>query len=456
MSVNVEEIVSDKSTEAVVSEIKRLINYQEETDFQALNSEITKRAKDFKQNFEASLASPDPSKHEEEQLDHWVESDVGKKTLSSLVSACVDLVGDDSYNGPPAHDRAHCLKDLYSGLIAIQEDPYRPYEKIGATIGSLMHDFGKTLEVPLTGKHSTGVVATDHANIGFFLADQLTKSVGGMPKGLEDQILYSIITHQEGKSKEVTAQLVQRADREQLVGAEGVRRMFISDAGLEHRQIDTKINPIRNSELALPAKPDDTDLFHHIEFYIRNLYPQIGSQGSNRAENLKAEAGIFLWIASPDEIRQQIFAPEIARDAAEQNGQEYVQGANKFKKILNPETWKKIKNGPKQENLDEIESLKSVPLNKLLEQFISRKNTNLSWQTKKDSEPENVLENLQNQIGNLSEEKKQLLHAGLSYALVRVNRHEEEMVQGASNMANRTVAHSAENEIANLILSKYK
>lgn len=458
VSASPAELMSQKSTDVVVGTIKRLIRSEVITEFTTLNQAIGTEATQFRDIFDKSIANRDESKwaQEQDRLDAWTVSDEGRSTMSHLVGACVDLVSDDSYNGPPAHDKSHYLKDLHSGLVATREDKYRPWQKEAAAIGSLMHDFGKMLEVPLTGKHATGVVATDHANISYFLVNRLIKSYGNMPQGLEDQILYAIVTHQQGTSKETVAQLVQRADREHLVGAEGVRRMFIADAGLEGRKLHTDIRSDRRIELSLPAKPEDDSLFHHIEFYMRNLYPQIGSCGSIRAEDLKAEAGIFLWMASPEAVRKQIFSPEFERDELLTSGRQYVQGENKFKKVLDTQTWGKIKTGPTENDQREMEKYKSTPLPELLKLFIARKNTNLTWKTEQAAAPEDVLANLNKQVVALSKEESTKLHDGLRFALVRIERQEREMINDAQGIVNTSPKGSTESQIANLILTRYK
>ncbi len=455
--INTSEILSYKSTDLTIVGLKKLIRSEPSSELDLLSEVIRGEANSFRTSMEKALENRKQEEWslEQNKLDEWIESDEGKETTSHLASACINLITDDSYNGPPAHDKSHYLKDLYSGLIAIQEDHYRPWEKTAAIIGSLMHDFGKTLEVPLGGKHSTGVDAKLHADVGYFLVERLIKSYGNMPQALADQILYAIVTHQEGKSQERVAQLVQRADREQLVGIEAVRRMFIVDAGLEHRTINTPIETIRNSELALPAKPEDTSLFHHIEFYMRNLYPQIGSAGSARAEDLKVEGGIFLWLSSPEDVRKQIFAPEYAREESEKNGQQFNQGENKFKKVLDKDTWRKIKYGPDNLDKEMMNQYKNVPIEELLEKFVARKNTNLKWKTEREKEEEDVVKNLRKQIINLTEEEKRLLHTGLTFAMVRIEKQESEMVKGSRLISQNTIHGSVENQISNLIVNRY-
>lgn len=212
-------------------------------------------------------------------------------------------------------------------------------------------------------KKESGILGKDHPVLGFYLVKQLydlfDRKGSSIPLELRDQHLYAILAHQRGKANgNFIAEAVMRADREQLVGAEGIERMIAHDVHFTGCALSTTIDGQRSEgsfpraiQLPAPGTAEDTDLMHHIEFYARNLYPQIGSQGERRANERKAISGKFLWLASAPDARRQIFAPE-------EKGQAAVQEGHWSKKPFSQEVWNMIQREPSLETRQRMEYLK--------------------------------------------------------------------------------------------------
>lgn len=439
----------------VVGEIKQIIEKGPKDDLRLLNTRITNQEQAFATAYEKQIRERDTTAWEktQQELTTWVKSERGRRTLLELTQNCAELVADVSHNGPPGHDTAHLLKDLYSALIAIREERLQDSWLIATFIPSLMHDFGKKLEYRIHGHHISGVEATDHANISSYYLNKLLEQYPEIPQALKDQMRYAVLVHTKGTSEETMAQLVQRADREQLVGAEGVRRMFIADAALGTAKVKTKHNPQRKTQLPLPGKSDDTDLFHHIEFYMRNLYPNIGKNGENRASTLKAESGIFLWLASTDSIRQQIFAPELEAYEGQKIIAENEKGEVKFKKPLLESIWKLIQQRAEEEGRIAMELYGDLSLSELLSRFIGRKNTNLEWE--ENGRKKNVIADLTTQANALSRAEQERLRIGLAFALRKINAQEDDMRVTSWKMYENPNSSPLEKHMAKLILQRY-
>ena len=227
-----------------------------------------------------------------------------------------------------------------------------------------------------------------HAKLSGWILNGILKHIPSIPLNIRQQMVHAALAHQEWNpeknemtkyftNNEPTSQEVLKIERSGLVGAHAIERMIAYDVGAQAaKSLDfvTKINPERQTKLVTPK--DNTDLFHHIEFYMRNLFP-VTTEGApdavnramtKRVEDAKAISGAFLYLASTDEVRQQIFAPEMARDRGEQlNAEELI--ANK-KKLLSPELWNAIKNKVRQ--VENSLSLKTAVDTSTLEQLAEK------------------------------------------------------------------------------------
>lgn len=332
----------------------------------------------FKAEFEKkeNILSPE----ERKRISDWVhqdESETGTHQLEQLAKACFrlwDSVGhatgtsaEQRMAGLPGHDRRHLLQDLSAGLqfrndvVTAGTGDKDEYQKIGL-IGSLMHDVGRFAEERIYGTPTGGELGDKHAEMSFYITKQLIDAFPQLDGAVKNHILYSILGHQQWPKKDqegtVGYQMIMNeplnrsvmgADRLQLVGPEGILRFIGFDMGETEKSLDfdTKVKPERK-EMMVPGK-EETDLAEHVEFFMRNLLP-VEVPGSPKAANdkvndrsnlLRAISGTYLWLSSSDEIRKQIFAPELAREAGQTVDVDKL-AANK-KTILPKEIWEEIK-----------------------------------------------------------------------------------------------------------------
>jgi hypothetical protein len=192
-------------------------------------------------------------------------------------------------------------------------------------IPALLHDVGRLYEHLLYNKPAGGVGGSEHAIVGFLITKELLGDV--LERGTSDpeladalgrmknEILNAVLDHQRGGSRSsYMAQVVQRADREQLVGYEMLHRSFAFDVGIQGLSIAGGSDPKCRERLPMPGSLEMRNIFHHLEFYMRNLHDNIGATAREYAEQGKIQTGRFLWLSCPPEMRARIFHPELARD----------------------------------------------------------------------------------------------------------------------------------------------
>jgi len=406
-----------------------------------INEFITKAKQEssqFREKFENSLENKlyknDP------ELNQWFENPENNQLISKFTKDAIILVEKMSASGLPGHDRRHVACDVISDLNCLQEESITDFNQ-AAMIGALYHDVGRWSEIKLWGQQLGGVLGVDHPKISFMFIKEIFKKYPDVPQKLQDQVLYSILVHQEGGGQgNFFAEFVQRGDREQLVGSEGIARFFAFDCGLDDRSIKTKVNNERRLVLPLPGKPEDTDLMHHIEFYMRNLYPLTGNNGPQKAKELKIISGTFLYLSSTDEIRDQIFYPEIYRD---QNNGSLPEGL-KFKTPISEEIWQQIKKGPSEDIRQHIEEIKKNNSNySLISRIISSKGFSVV-----SRELENIEKNINEFKDNTPESDR--LKDGLAYEVVMMLNQENNYRQTLNKIKETYPQDSIPSQMASL------
>ncbi len=391
----------------------------------------------------------------DESLNEWFSKPENQRLLTRLVQDVSKVIKDYSDYGCPGHDKRHLVKDLAAAYDFLQEEQIDDVRQM-FLIPSLLHDAGRLIEEKFTGTSKGGVIGKDHAYLSYFLTKNLLEPYAKrIPQKIVDHMLYALIVHQKGTGKTFMAQAVQRADREQLVGVEAIARMFAFDTGQNSLFINQTKNDDVKWDLPLPGTDDDTHLFPHIEFYMRNLFPNIGSKGSERAEQLKAETAAFLLLSTPEDLHIQTFAPEMQEyedikfpdlsdvyhekakpqeqktsrfpllsrlyrivtslrqplpNEMNTNHQENAtpQSFGKFKGILAPETWEQAKILANQyKSRYDPSTYSDANVKMLLLEFIGSKGTYLS---------NDIRRNIISQIDTISDYEKRMLHLGLSFS----------------------------------------
>jgi len=313
---------------------------------------------------------------QERLISDWLQGLEGSAKIQRITDRVLSFVSSAIGHGHPGHDKRHVLyKDPISGLRLALEEDLSPCREL-FIIPSLLHDVGRLYEPALFAKPQSGALGVDHAALGFLvtrhlLGDDLATE-GGSPElqlalgNIRNEILNAVLDHQSGFSRtSFIAQAVQRADREQLVGYEMLHRSIAFDVGFHGLQIRGARIPEREHTLPLPGHADDTHLFHHIEFYLRNAFPNVGGKASEHSDQGKIESGRFLWLASSPSMRAQIFAPEIARD----NGNAPLRG--QYKEPLSEPVWRAISSFGSSEVMTELMSIRAGrSLRELAREFV--------------------------------------------------------------------------------------
>lgn len=378
------------------------------TDPQEFLKRATVSAAEFQKNY--AVEGNILTEEKKAQFNSWIEKDLGPQGehhLEKLARTVIEFWGEVKREGLPGHDRRHLLEDLKAALQArvevVQAGGKDPYGAV-ALIGSLMHDSGRLAEERVFGTQTGGEMGKAHAQMSFALTKDILDHFTDIPQDLRDHIAHSVLNHQtwppteDAKNAEpLKFQLimdepmpraVMGADRLQLVGPEAILRMWGFDVGMADKPLDiaTKINEKKKTALKIPDHTN-TDLAHHIEFYMRNLLPvdvpgtpeKAREQARQRAKDFQAISATYLWLSSPDEIREQIFAPELTRAKGEQI--DTAQLTKDKKTPLAPDVWEKVqKAGKVGEGLDPeiLRKMQSKLSGRSLEQLNSLDETSLN------------------------------------------------------------------------------
>jgi hypothetical protein len=350
-------------------------------EIEAFHHSARQMAEEFRSFFkESDGVEPRPeallTPEQECLVSTWLDTAEGKRACNGVADRVISFLSASIGHGHPGHDKRHVLfKDPIAGLRLALEEDLSPCRQL-FIIPSLLHDVGRLYEPAVFARPQSGVAAVDHAALSFLVAhyvladDFRTESADvelalALAK-LRNELLNAILDHQTGNSRgSFIAQAVQRADREQLVGYEILHRSLSFDVGFHGLQIRGMKIPERFHSLALPGHQDGVHLFHHVEFYMRNLFANVGSQAERHSDKGKIESGRFLWLAASPEMRAQIFAPEIARD----RGNVIPQGT--YKSPLEPHVWRAIHEYSTDQRLDELATFRGLrSLRDLAREFV--------------------------------------------------------------------------------------
>lgn len=350
-------------------------------ELRAFHEEAVAAAKEFSSFYkDTSGREPRPefrmTPEHERLLDGWLESPEGRQRSDAIAERALHFLSSNIALGHPGHDKRHVLfKDPLAGLRLALEEELSPSRSL-FIIPSLLHDVGRLYEPKLYAVPQSGVRGFDHAALGFHITNHVVgedlrtdSKDPGLSQALvllRNEILNAVLDHSSGNSRSsFFAQAVQRADREQLVGFEMLHRSFAFDIGFFALQVRGVKIPERRHTLPLPGTEDDTHLLHHIEFYMRNLFPNVGKCAERHAEKGRIESGRFLWLAASPEMRAQIFAPEIARDEAESCPE------GRYKAPLEPHVWRAILDFATDKQMKDLSSLRGMrSLRELAREFV--------------------------------------------------------------------------------------
>lgn len=320
--------------------------------------------KAFREQYEREANKLTPDKRQAQV--RWTREDEGpngEHNLEKGMQAITELWKTTKRKGTPGQDRWHIVEDMKSEFLNLvdyaRSGQSDGFHKITA-IPAISHDIGRLAEERITTTTTGGEDGNLHPKLSGMMLNAILTHIPGIPADVHNQMVYAVLAHQGWNpnkdnlvghftNSEPTSQEVLKIERSGLVGPHAISRMIAYDVGAQAaKSLDfaTKVNPERQTKL---DAANNTDLFHHIEFYMRNLFsldvdgaPQAVNQAVNdRADQLKAVSGAFLHLASTDEIRKQIFAPELARDRGEAIDEATL--TQNRKKPLSPKVWNLIK-----------------------------------------------------------------------------------------------------------------
>lgn len=361
------------------------------------------------------------------RMGEWIRSDEQSPNplLSQVADACIQLWDKVKSPGHPGHDKRHAMEDLRAGL-ALRRDlvdsgstTVGAYQKV-SLISSMMHDFGRLAEVQATGKVLGSDEGREHPKASYYILDAILKHFPTIPQEIRDNLCYAVLVHQDWLSDKTAPNynlimngILERstasADRQQLLGPEGVTRFFQYDVGLSDREIAVAPDESRKTKLDPKQKNPSLPLPIHVEYYMRTHRPvdlptlpvndswpddivklikeeNTALQRTNErvnlhARRLEAMSGAFIYLGWPH-LRDEIFAPELEIDRREaerpgsgeqwrrENEETYAKNEKNF---LHPETWSLIKQQIQEISQDGTELNKKVKArrgNKSLEQLV--------------------------------------------------------------------------------------
>src|SRR3989339_539272 len=417
---------------AIHTEIQQFLHPQNKMGEQEIQTHLqffSREATEFEQYAQETL--PQIAESEKEQLDTWVLSVEGSEIIAEVVDVFFHLITSTAQHGFPGHDERHTYMVVLSGLVQAVErkEELRPYERL-FLLGAVMHDFGRLLEPAFFGKPIGGLIGHVHPQMSFHFARRVLNCFS-IPKKLIDHIVFSILEHQHPRQGATRmARAVQRADREQLIGPEAVIRMLGFDVGLHGLRLKTNMHPQKNINIAAAGHPGDDDFFHHIEFYMRNLFPLEGPCGEEWATRLKVMSGQFLWMSATDDIRKQIFAPEMME----------VSSIGNFKKKLSPKIWQEIQRGCDTETVQQIDALtQSHTVYSLAHYLLHSPFASVS---------EMILQHIDAELETLNNEEIQCMTDGFAYTTIMRDRLFHERVNSIQPVFDTYPHTSVEYQIA--------
>ncbi|MGE4314451.1 MAG: hypothetical protein AB7E85_09325 [Pseudobdellovibrionaceae bacterium] len=158
-------------------------------------------------------------------IEKWAMTPEGEATFNHLVDASIAYFQQYGHMVAPAHDLRHMLvKDMAEALRFAEEGQVTGYKRF-FLIASLWHDMGRLLEAHFDEAGLEPAIKVPHAVLSFgLLRDFLAAETPELPKALREQLLYAVQVHSGRNGECFIARAVQRADRFQLLGAEGFLR----------------------------------------------------------------------------------------------------------------------------------------------------------------------------------------------------------------------------------------
>lgn len=250
-------------------------------------------------------------------------------------------------NGPIGHDKRHLAKDAAAGLSCNDNDD--PVLHVAA-IPTLLHDLGRLVEAAFYGVLPYSETAPHHALFSFAIASQFACNpyFQDIPKIVSDHILHAVLEHTRSQTPTDMLEVVRSADREQLVGPEGVARLVAVQTAFGLPLLHPRL--AQRAIMPRDMISEDFDAFHAVEFYLRYLYPQFSPLAQGITDDLKVDSLVFLLLALPKKYKRQAFAPErrceASRDWANIEGE---------KKIIPQGIWRRAK-----QRVEDICALPSV------------------------------------------------------------------------------------------------
>lgn len=242
-------------------------------------------------------------------LNDWLAKPEAVQTINSIFEAALDLAVKLSDQAVAGHDARHFLiKDGIATLRMFLEDRISDYRQL-ALLPAVFHDCAKHFEERKVGN-------AKHADIAFAVLKDIIDDFPEVPSVLRVHLLTAVLDHTKSKAtNSFIAQAVATADRFQLTGPEMISRQFLHGSGMKCKTIDQVLS--------------------RVGFYSRNLFPQIGSRGEERATEYKAIVGTFVWLAAGETERLKFFRsdeikavdPEAEVDNQEENELKPYSGA---------------------------------------------------------------------------------------------------------------------------------
>lgn len=304
---------------STTAEIVALIDQTDSAALEQLLKDTKLEADRFLSAFRTSDAYR-PAAELEHALNAWFLGE-GAATCSALAEAVIAPLLLCSSEGHPGHDRRHVLyKDPLSALRHCVDDRISDYRSI-FLLGALMHDVGRLPEPHIYGQPASGVAGADHQYLGYAILKRILEKFPTVPAEISNALLFSVLVHQAGTDKECfAAQFVQRADREQLVGPEFIIRGLGANVG--SGRLDFAIPTDTALHLPIVGKADERHIATHIEFYARNLFPNVGATADRYTTLLKGMSMQFLALAYGPENDAVLFGPE--RKAVEESASPFT------------------------------------------------------------------------------------------------------------------------------------
>jgi hypothetical protein len=331
------------------SELIELIESLNERSARDLLARARIEAEQFLIRYETLNGAALESAHE--QISHWFATPEAQVSLAFLTDEVLELLVHTADPGYPGHDFRHMfLKDPLSALRYCIEENIEDY-RTTFLLSSLAHDLGRLVEHHLVETRLTEVPGRWHGELSFYLFSRLLDGEEGMPEPLKNELRYAVLAHSSVvPSESFFLSAVQRADREQILGSEGIFRLIAFDAGYGSLSLESISRKSRKHTLTLPGELPHEHLSETLEFFLRNLADPPGELGITHHREAQIVAGVFLKLMSSENEFYQTFHPEITDLDEERAGR-------RFKTRLPDVVWQGIEAGPSAEEWRIIRAL---------------------------------------------------------------------------------------------------